>query len=161
MSYKVNDALANAALSGAGLAPAIAGGFLHFFAGPVPATPDAALDMVAAHTLLVIVSVGGDGVTGLTFDAATGGALPKAAAETWTGTASFSGSGAAAPELDATFFRFCAAGDNGQGAGSGPRLQGTVGITGSGADMERASVTIATGAAVPVSSFFVRIGSIA
>lgn len=159
MSYKVNDALAEPSLDALG--DALAGGFLHFFAGPVPATPDAALNMGASHTLLVTQSVGGDGVTGLTFDPAADGALPKAAAETWTGTATFSGVAAASPELDATFFRFCAAGDNGQGAGSGPRLQGTVGITGSGADMERASVTIATGAAVPVSSFFVRIGSIA
>lgn len=161
MSYKVNDALANATLGGAGLGPALAGGFLHFFAGPVPATPDAALNMATDHTLLVTESVGGDGVTGLTFDAATGGALPKAAAETWTGTATFSGAGSASAELSATFFRFCAAGDNGQGAGSGPRLQGTVGVTGSGADMERESVVIAAGAAVPVSAFFVRIGSIA
>lgn len=160
MSYKVNDALANAALSGPGLGPTLAGGFLHFFAGPEPATPDAALNMVADHTLLVTLSVDGDGVTGLTFGAAAAGALPKAAAEVWTGTAAFSGAGAASSELDATFFRFCAAGDNGQGAGSGARLQGTVGTTGSGADMERDSVTIAAGGAVPVSAFFIRIGSI-
>lgn len=158
MSYLANDELATPMLAAAGTA--LASGFLHFFAGPVPTAPNAALDMVNDHTLLVTISLNGGGVTGLTFGTAAAGVLPKAPAETWAGTATFSGAEDAEASLTATFCRFCTAGDNGQGAGTTARLQGTVGATGSGSDVERSSAVIVAGTEVPVTSYNVRIGSL-
>lgn len=158
MSYKVNDAAANPALNA--LATAISGGFMYLYAGTVPAGPDAALDMGAVHTELVVISVDGDGVTGLTFATAASGAVAKPALAVWTGTAAFVGFGAAETELTPTFFRICASGDNGRGAGATPRLQGTIGVTGSGADLERASPLIEVGSTVPVTTFEIQVGSV-
>lgn len=99
-------------------------GFLYVFAGPVPATADAALDMVGSHTQLAKLSVDGNG---LTFSAPVGNVLPKAPSEEWEGLIEFEGANAGAPSLSPTFYRFCAAGDDGRGASTGVRLQGTAG----------------------------------
>lgn len=158
MAYKVNDALANAILDAFALE--LTDFFIHIFAGPVPTSPDDALDMVNDHTELVIVSVGDDGTTGLTWGAAADGALPKNAAETWQGTASFDGADDGEAELVATFFRASLIADDARGAGSTVRLQGTIGATGSGADMERTDPTIEAAELVQLDTFFVRIGSL-
>lgn len=159
MSYKLNDDLANKALNA--IAAELAGSFLHMFAGPIPTSPDAALDMVNNHTLVNTISVNGDGVTGVSFGTPSASALPKSPAESWVGTAAFDGAEGDETELVATFFRLCASGENGQGAGgASPRLQGSIGATGSGADMERANPTIEAGEVVAIDNFFIRVGTL-
>lgn len=140
MTISISAALRNGMLQGSSLKEQLDGGFLYVYAGTVPADADAALDMTNVHTQLVKVTsdaVPADsGSTGLNFDTtASNGALAKAPAETWAGKINFVGKDAAQAgvgPLTATFFRFCAAGDNGQAAGSGstPRIQGTIGTAG-------------------------------
>lgn len=96
-------------------------GFLYIFSGPVPASADDAID--GSSVMLVKISVGGDGTTGLTFSAtATGGVLTKTSSETWEGTIAATGT--------ATFYRFCEASDAGTASSTtAKRVQGTVGTT--------------------------------
>lgn len=117
------------------------GGRMYWFSGPVPASSDDPLDMGDDHTQLVMMTESGDGSTGLTFDAPSGNAMTKAAAETWSGLIAFDGAESGETTLTATFYRFCAAGDNGRGAASSPRLQGTIGGPGSGIPMVSAELT--------------------
>lgn len=150
MALKLSDALANALLDGASLKTQLDGGFIYIFAGPVPATADAALDMTNLHTQLAKIAANDpavdDGTVGLTFAAvASNRALVKSANETWAARVHFDGKDAGAAGTDAltaTFYRHCAAGDNGRAAGSGstPRIQGTVGV--SGADMVLTNVAL-------------------
>lgn len=128
---KATPDLAAAALNA--MASILNGGTLRYFAGPVPAEAGDALDMVSQHTELVVLSVDGEG-NGLTFDAATGGVLPKAASETWSGLVDFDGAQDSETTLTPTFFRFCASGDDGRDAGEG-RVQGTIGGPSSSADI--------------------------
>lgn len=147
---KISVALRNALLQGSSVKEELDNGFLYIFAGTVPTDADAALDMVATHTLLAKIAadaVPADaGVVGLTFAAsAADGAIAKNSGETWAGKVHFvgkdAGSAGVSP-LTATFFRFCDAADNGQGAGGAatPRIQGTVGT--SGADLILTSVSL-------------------
>lgn len=156
---KLSTAAANGLLASTGLKSMLDNGFLHIFAGPVPATADEALDMVNDHTLIAVISVDDDGVTGLTFEAPANGILAKATAENWLGETSFSGAEAAEPVLVCTFYRFCAAGDDGQGtanASTGYRVQGTVGGPTSGADMVRGNPEVAEAQPFPIGSFALR-----
>ncbi len=107
-----------------GFQNALDGGFLYVFAGPVPASADAALDMVGSHTQLAKLSVTG---SGLTFSAPVGNVLPKAPSEQWEGLIAFEGANAGAPSLSPSFYRFCSAADDGRGSATGVRLQGTAG----------------------------------
>ena len=125
MSTLKSAALANYLAVNGSYRAALNSGFIQIFSGPVPATADAALTMGGGgNTLLATISVGGDGTTGLTFDAsATGGVLTKTASENWEGPIGATGT--------ASFFRFCPTADNGQGAAdptTGYRLQDTVGL---------------------------------
>lgn len=156
MSYKVSNELADAILAAA--KAQLDGGFLYLYAGAVPGAPSDALDMTTAHTEVAKVALNGS--AGLVFDAPSAAAMSKPTAAQWTAVAAFSGAGSALPELTATFFRFCKAADNGRGAGTSSRLQGTIGVPGSGADMERSSTVIPAAAALSISTFAVRIGSI-
>jgi hypothetical protein len=92
------------------------GGKLHIYSGTPPATADAAL---SGNTLLCTLSEDGGG-TGLTFDAAADGAIPKAAAEVWKGVIVATGT--------SSFFRFTSAADGTAGTLSTtyPRVQGTI-----------------------------------
>lgn len=132
---KISSDLAAAALDA--IKSELDGGTLYYFAGPVPADAGDALNMSGAHTQLVAME-------GLTFDAAVGPVLPKAASEEWSGLVEFdgviSGPGTATP----TFYRFCASGDNGRGASSGARLQGTIGGPSSSADIKLGDGTTVT-----------------
>ena len=131
------------------------GGKLYLYCGTPPANADAALDMVASHTLLCVITNNDTG-TGLTFQTPTDNNLNKATSETWSGTASFSGKDAATSTLTPTFFRFCPAGDNGQGAAdtsTGYRIQGSVSGPSGGGEMELLSTTITNGALVPAGLF--------
>lgn len=140
MTLKVSNALVAGLLQGSSLKEQLDGGFLYFFAGPVPADADAALDMVGSHTQLAKLAADAvpadNGVTGLTFAAAASNrAITKASAETWAAKVHFDGKDAAQAgvgPLTASFYRFCSAADNGRGAGGGatPRLQGTIATSG-------------------------------
>lgn len=125
----------------AAIKAALDGGRMYWFSGAVPASADAALDMATEHTQLVEMTESGDGTTGLTFAAPVGGSMLKASAEVWRGLIAFDGAEDAAPTLTATFYRFCAAGDDGRGAATGPRLQGTIGPAGSDIPMASAALT--------------------
>lgn len=142
---------ANVAL--AALKAELDGGRLFFFAGPVPATAEEALDMATDHTQLVEMTEGGDGATGLTFDAPVDGAMVKAAAEEWTGLIAFDGAEDGETTLEATFWRFCPAGDNGRGVTTDVRLQGTIGGPGASIPMVNANLT-ANGSNTQGASYF-------
>ena len=128
----------------AGVKSELDGGRMYYFAGPVPASASAALDMVNDHTQLVMMTESGDGLTGLTFDAPAGNTLAKAAAEEWSGPVSFSGAQDSESTLTPTFFRFCPAGDDGTAAADTPRLQGTIGGPSSSADIKLTDGTTLT-----------------
>ena len=161
MSLKPSVATANGCANGTGLKEQFDDGFLFLFAGPIPATADEALDMGADHTEVVKISVDGDGVTGLTFNAPASGVLSKATAETWTGTATFDGADDGEASLTPSFYRFCAAADTGRGAADGTtgyRIQGTVtGLTGGG-DLVLGSASITAAALQPIGAFGWRVG---
>lgn len=120
MAINISLALRNALLQGSSVKEELDGGFIYFYAGPVPADADAALDMTVStglHTQLAKIAADAvpvdAGVTGLTFDAATNGALPKAAAETWAAKVHFVGKDegqAGVSALTATFYRFVGSG---------------------------------------------------
>lgn len=150
MSQKATDALFTAML--AGLKSVLDGGFLYLFAGPMPATPGEALDLVALHTQIAKISAGGDGVTGLTFDAAVGDSIFKSA-QAWSGTAAFDGAESAATSLTPSFFRLCPAGDTGRTLVTTPRIQGDIGAIGSGAALEVSSLALAPAAPVSIVTF--------
>lgn len=159
MSAKLSTASANGILNGTGIKEQLDGGFLFFFAGPVPASADDALDMDNDHTEIAKFTESADGTTGLTFDAPTDGALAKAAAESWQSNAAFDGAEDGESSLTATFFRFCAAGDDGRGAANtstGYRVQGTIGSLTSGADLRASNPVITDEALVPIAGFAIR-----
>ena len=120
-------------------------GFIYYFAGSVPDSADDALDMATDHTEVAKISVAG-GVTGITFDAATGNTLAKAAAEAWSGLIAFDGTVAGPGTITPTFFRFCSAGDDGRAAHApgDMRLQGTIGGPSSGANIRLSDGTTMT-----------------
>ena len=142
MTFKVSTGLRNTMLSSDCLALAMGGGFLKIYDGVEPASADAAL---SGNTLLCTISESDDGVTGLTFDAAVAGVLPKAAAEVWEGTNVASGT--------ATFYRFVRTGDTGALSTTDLRMQGTIGLA--GADMNMTSVTLVAAALQPINYFVV------
>jgi len=115
---------------------ALDAGFLKVWTVPTDPTvgPD---DALTGATLLGTFTESGDGTTGLTWDSAVNGALPKAAAETWKTTWAASGT--------AVLFRFCEAGDAGDTASTtAKRVQGTVGIA--GADLTMSNNVVTSGA---------------
>lgn len=155
MTLKATPATKNALLNAIGLKEQLDDGFLYVFSGALPATADEALNMVTTHTELLMVSVADDGVTGLTFDAPTGGVVSKAAAETWSGTCDFDGFNATTTQA-ATFYRFCAAGDNGRGAADGTtgyRIQGSVTAVGGGGDLQIGTGSLTEGNLQPIGAF--------
>lgn len=152
MSLKATAATKNALLNAIGLKEQLDDGFLYLFSGAVPATADEALNMATTHTELLMVSVDGDGVTGLTFNAPSGGILAKASGEAWSGEAAFDGFNAATTQA-ATFFRFCAAGDDGRGAAhasTGYRIQGTVSAVSGGGDCQIGDGNLSDGVVQPI-----------
>ncbi len=122
----------------------LAGGFKYYFAGPVPATADEALDMDNDHTEVVKMSVDGDGSTGLTFDGPTAGVISKPSGDVWEGPVAFDGAEPSPGVLTPTFYRICGPGDNGRGAASGTqsRIQDTVGGPASAAAVRLGTETV-------------------
>lgn len=131
------------------------GGFLFLFSGVVPRAAADALDMVNTHTQLVRITLNGAG-SGLTFDAPVNGVLTKSPAEVWRGTVQFEGVDSSQTTLTPTFYRFCAAGDDGRAAAdalAGSRLQGAVGGPSSGAELRLGLTTLTAGNEQPVGDF--------
>ena len=157
--FKITADLAEAMLTG--VKTALDGGFIYIFAGAVPAGPDEALDMGATHTQLAMISVDGDGVTGLTLAAPSGATLSKNGDE-WSGLVAFDGAEDAEASLTPTFFRFCPSGDNGRGAATTERLQGTAGGPTSAADMKLGSEQLTDNGSntTSVAIFNYRVGSL-
>lgn len=141
----------------AALKSALDGGNMYYFAGTVPDSSSDALDMDNDHTQLVKMTESGDGSTGLTFATPSGTSMPRTITETWSGTVTFDGYQSTESTLTATFWRFCPSGDDGRSAGTGVRLQGTIGASGSGAAIElnAASTSLTAGNTETLGSFSV------
>lgn len=136
--YKNNPLLSQAMLGA--LKDALDGGAVHIFNGLEPANANDALDMGSTHTHLCTLLL--DGTDGLELATPVGALISKPAGATWTGLNAFDGADAGVGPLEPTFFRFCTAGDDGRGAGSAPRLQGSAGGPTSGADATLGSDTL-------------------
>lgn len=152
---KFSLASRNGLCNSTGLKEQFDGGKLYLFAGDIPANADAALDMVAEHTQVVVITNNG-GATGLTFATATNGSLGKTVAEIWKGIVALSGAENALTAITPTFYRYCAGTDNGRAAANtatGYRAQGTVGGLNSGADLQLQFATLTVGAEQPVGAF--------
>lgn len=138
---QLTNALRTKLLDSTGVSEALTGGSIFIFAGPVPASADAALDMDNDHTLLAIIDDSGGG---LNFETPANGVLPKQTSQTWSGLVEFTGAEQASSELSATFYRFCAPADLGQGAGGSTtyRIQGTAGGPSDAAEMDVGSSSL-------------------
>ena len=136
MALMPSTGLRNKVLDTGSLKAALAGGFVHVYASAladIPATADAAIDP-AKHTKLLTVY--GDGVSaGVNLGTADGGAIGKAAGETWAGTVLVDG--------NAAFFRFVGSADTGAASTTEPRLQGRVGV--SGAELNLSAMALTAG----------------
>ncbi len=129
MAYKFSPGLAAVGLNAK--RGALNGGRLYYFAGPEPDSANDALDLTVGtglHTQVVEFTIGGLGTTGLTMATTTNEVLGKTPAEVWQGLVDFVGAQQASATLTPTFWRYCAAGDNGRAAGtsSSIRWQGTL-----------------------------------
>ena len=127
---KFSTGLRNGMLSGLSLKAALDGGSLRLFSGPVPATADAA----ATGTVLMSLTVGGNGTTGLTFGSAANGVISKSEAEVWA-TSAVGTSGTI------SYFRFVSSTDSGGNSTTEARIQGTAGIVGTDLVLTRTEVT--------------------
>lgn len=135
---------------GTALKDGLDSGKLYLFAGAMPADADTALDMVSTHTQVAIITNNDTG-TGITFDTPTNANTNKAASETWKGSPAFDGKDDGLTTLTPVFYRLCESGDDGRSAGTGNRVQGTVGGPSSGADIELGSATVSSsGSAIEI-----------
>jgi hypothetical protein len=131
MALQASTGLRTAMLGSSGLSEQLNLGFINIYSGAPPATADAAV----TGTLLCTISNNAT-ATGLTFDAAAAGTLPKKASEVWKGVNAASGT--------AGYFRFVAVGDTGVLSTTQARLQGTIATA--GADLNLSSVNLTSGA---------------
>ena len=116
---KFSTGLRNAMLGSQSFRNALNGGQLRIYSGTAPATADAA---VGSSTLLVTLSVDGQG-GGLTFSSTPeNGAISKSSSEVWKGDVVATG--------NAAWFRFASAGDTGANSATALRIQGTIGAAG-------------------------------
>ena len=136
MAALFSTGLRNKMLDTSSLKAALADGFVHVYSsaiGDIPATADAAIDP-AKHTKLLTVY--GDGVSsGMNLGTASGGAIGKAAGETWAGTVLASG--------NAVFFRLVGSADTAALSTTEPRIQGRAG--GAGSELFLGSVALVAG----------------
>ncbi len=136
MALLASTGLRNKVLDTGSAKSVLAAGFIHVYSSTVtdiPATADAAIDP-AKHTKLLTVY--GDGISaGLNLGTAGGGAIGKAAGETWSGPVLATG--------NAVFFRYVAAGDTGALSTTEARYQGRCGT--SGAELNLSSLALTAG----------------
>ena len=112
-------------------------GVLRIFAGTAPATADAAItgNLLVQLTLSSAAFVAGAFDNGLEFSAATAGVIGILAGETWSGVNVGTGTQVA------THFRFCGNASDSNGVSTSlPRIQGTVGT--SGTDITTANTSL-------------------
>jgi len=116
-------------LNATGIKEAMADGMLLLYSGSQPATADAAATgtLLARITLDAGAFAHGSATNGLEFDAPASGVLSKAAAETWRGLGIAAGT--------AGYWRFVAnPTDDGSLSTTLTRIDGSCGVSGSGAD---------------------------
>ena len=131
------------------------GGFLYIYAGAVPADVEDALDTQNVHTLLAKVSLNGDGVTGLTWDAAANRAITKPSGADWEATAAFSGFEDSESELLATFARLVPAAQDPEVGTSTPRAQFVVSGPGGFGEVVLASQLVTNSGAVVINAAWI------
>lgn len=137
MTIKISDACANAILD-SGYDTLFDGGRLEIRSGAVPA------DANAVNTGSKLAAV--DPLPANAFAAASG--RTKAKAGTWQDAAADAAG-------TATYYRLVQQSDNGAADSTQIRQQGTVGLTGSGADMELDNTNIQPGQPVTITAFSV------
>jgi len=143
MSIKLSTGLRDQLLDTGSLRDVLASGFIRIYSGTPPASADDAFNDQGDATQLCLITVNGDGTTGLTLNAdAASGAITKNA-DLWSGTVSDTGV--------ATWFRHVGAADTGAASTTEPRIQGSVGA--GGADMNFSSTTL-TAAATQTIDFY-------
>lgn len=136
MAFKISTGLRDYLLATGALTAAMNGGVIRIYGNDAaaPTSPD---DAVGSATLLVTISNNGGG-TGINFDTSpVDGVIVKAPAETWKGEIVATGT--------AAFYRFSSLSDTGAASTTERRLQGTVGLPASGADMWFSSVSFVSG----------------
>ena len=144
MSVRLSTALRNNLAGSTGFAATFANGVIEIYSGTQPATADAAVTgtLLGTVTLNSGAFTPGSPTNGLTFAAASGGAVSK------TGVWSFTGAAAGV----AGWFRL-----KGNAADAGalstvlPRLDGSIAT--SGADLNLSNITISIGAPNTIDSF--------
>ena len=143
MTTIASTGLCNKLLDTGSLRTILSGGFVHIYAGTIPATADAS---IGAATLLCTLTESGDGTTGLTLEAAAvDGTISKTTTEVWSGTNVAGGV--------AAFYRHVAVGDTGASSTTQARLQGDV-KTANGAMNLTAGTTLTNGAPFLLNSYF-------
>lgn len=128
---KFSTGLRNGMLSNTGFTEALDGGVLKIFSAT---TPPATADDAETGTLLMVLTAGGDGVTGLTFEPPADGILTKTASEVWM-TDAVIASGTC------TYFRFVLPSDTGASSTTAPRVQGSIGLMNSDMNLTSTAVT--------------------
>lgn len=144
MTVRLSTGLRNKMLDGGstgGIKGSLNLGFINVYSGPQPLTADTG----ATGTLLGTVSVNAGG-TGLTFDAASGGVISKAAAEAWK----FNGLAVGT----AGWFRFYpAAGSPSSTSTTEARLDGSIAAAGADLNLSNISITVSAPSTVDVFQF--------
>lgn len=145
MTLKTSTGLVNAMMATGSFRDVFDGnGYLVICQGTEPATADASLN--PANILCTITENGEAGAWLHLNTAAAAGVLGKLTGETWAGLPSLAGT--------ATYFRYVLFDDTHAASALSPRVQGTVGTTGS-FDLVLPSTTLTTSASVAVSAFTV------
>lgn len=149
MTIRVSTALLKKIMDG-GATGGIKGGLSPCFCAIYQGTQPGSANTGVTGTLLGVISINGLGVTGLTWDGATGGVIPKAAAEAWKVTYVAAGV--------AGFFRFYLAGDTLTTTdATKTRLDGSCGT--SGADMNMSNLTTVVDRVDSIDSFTITLPS--
>lgn len=133
---KFSTGLRTGMLNGAGFKEQLDGGRIRIFSVASPSDIPATADGAEAGTLLMELTAGGDGTTGLTFELPAGGVISKAAGEVWM-TSSIDAAGKCA------YFRFVGGADTEGDSATDPRIQGACGIAGT--DMVLTNLDVVAG----------------
>lgn len=145
MTVRLSTGLRNNLASTTGFSSTFANGIIEIYSGTQPVNADAAVTGTLLGTVTLASGAFTPGVStnGLTFAAASGGAVAK------SGTWSFDG---LAPGGTAGWFRLKGNGVDAGGVSTTlPRLDGSIAT--SGADMNLSNITIAAGAPNTIDSF--------
>ena len=132
MALNYSTGFKNAVLDTGSVKGTFDDGFITIYSGTIPADADASIGAAVALVTYSDAGAAPAGGTGLDLEAtAVAGAIAKAAAQVWSGTAGNTGT--------AAFFRYEQLADTGAASTTEIRIQGTVG--GGGADLFVTSTT--------------------